>query len=93
MLAKNLKQLLEDREITISALAKATDVPKSTISTWLAGRTPDLIQLDKVARYLGTNIEALAFGRKQEDIFSEIMQKVEIHSGLYEITVKKIVKK
>jgi transcriptional regulator with XRE-family HTH domain len=93
MLAKNLKLLLEEKEITIGFLAKATGVPKSTLATWLSGRTPDLIQLDKVAQYLGTNIEALAFGRNQEDIFSQLMEKVDIHTGLYEISIKKVVKK
>lgn len=93
MLVKNLKKILEDKELSISELARKTNVPKSTLVTWLAGRTPDLIQLDKVAQYLGTNIDAIAFGRKQEDVLSEIMQKVEIHTGLYEITVKKVTKK
>jgi hypothetical protein len=52
-----------------------------------------LIQLDKVAQYLGTNIEALAFGRTQEDIFSHLLTKTEVHTGLYEISIKKVVKK
>lgn len=93
MLAKNLKQLLEEREITVGALAKATGVPKSTLATWLSGRTPDLIQLDKVAQYLGTSIEALAFGRSQEDMLSQLIEKVSVHTGLYEFSIKKIVKK
>lgn len=93
MLAKNLKRLLEEKEITVGALAKATGVPKSTLATWLSGRTPDLIQLDKVAQYLGTNIEALAFGRTQEDLFSNFLKTTEIHTGLYEISIKKVVKK
>lgn len=93
MLVRNLKKILEERELSISELARKAGVPKSTIMTWLAGRTPDLNQLDKVAQFLGTNIEALAFGRKQEDLFTEIMQKVEIHSGLYEISIKKVIKK
>ncbi|MDD4974393.1 MAG: helix-turn-helix transcriptional regulator [Bacteriovorax sp.] len=93
MLVKNLKKILEEKEMSISELSRKTDIPKSTLMTWLAGRTPDLLQLDKVAQYLGTNIESLAFGRKQEDIFSELMQKVEIHTGLYEISVKKVTRK
>jgi len=93
MLVKNLKRILEEKELSISELARKSGVPKSTLMTWLTGRTPDLIQLDKVAQYLGTNIESLAFGRKQEDLFTELMQKVEVHSGLYEISIKKVVKK
>jgi transcriptional regulator with XRE-family HTH domain len=31
MLAKNLKKILEDKNISISELAKETGVPKSTI--------------------------------------------------------------
>jgi len=51
MLAKNLKSLIELKELTVSELARRTDVPKSNILTWLNGANPNLEQLDKVAQY------------------------------------------
>lgn len=93
MLANNLKKILEEKEISVSELAKKTGVPKSTILTWLAGRTPDLIQLDKVTQFLGVSIDEIAFDRKREDILSQLFEKVEVHSGLYEISIKKVNKK
>lgn len=93
MLASNLKKILEDKEISVSELAKKTGVPKSTILTWLAGRTPDLIQLDKVTQFLDVSIDEIAFDRKREDILSQLFEKVEVHSGLYEISIKKVSKK
>ena len=93
MLANNLKKILEEKEISVSELAKKTGVPKSTILTWLAGRTPDLIQLDKVTQFLGVSIDEIAFDRKREDILSQFFEKVEVHTGLYEISIKKVNKR
>lgn len=90
MLAKNLKRILDEKGISISELAKKTGVPKSTIMTWLSGRTPDLIQLDKVTQFLNVSIDEVAFNRKREDLLGEIFEKVEVHSGLYEISIKKV---
>lgn len=90
MLAENLKKILKEKDISVNELSKKTGVPKSTIMTWLAGRTPDLIQLDKVTQYLNTSIDEIAFGRKREDALTGLFEKVEVHSGLYEISIKKV---
>src|SRR5690606_33716181 len=93
MLKDILRKLLNDRDITVAGLSRKTGVPKTNITTWLNGGNPQIDQLDKVAQYLEVPLEYLAFGRVQEDPFAQLLNKVEIHSGLYEITVKKVTPK
>lgn len=90
-LKENLRQALRDRDdMSVSSLARKSGVPKSNIQGWLDGVSPNLVQLDKVAKTLGMSIEYLAFGRSKEDRIEELLEKVLIHTGLYEVTVKKV---
>ena len=93
MLSKILKQLLTKRGITVASLARKTGVPKTNIQGWLEGSSPNIEQLDKVAQFLDVEIEYLAFGRERKDSLEQLMEKVHIHTGTYEVTVKKIIKK
>lgn len=93
MLAKNLKRILEERNMSIAELAKRTGVPKTNIGSWLSGSSPKIEQLFKVSQFLGMSIEALAFDKKNEDTLNELINKLEIHSGLYEISIKKVTTK
>ena len=93
MLSKVLRKLLDDRGLTIAELARKANVPKSNINSWLQGASPSLDQVDKVARFLGVPIEYLAFGREVRDPVEEFFERVEIHKGEYEISVKKLVRK
>ncbi|MBH46588.1 MAG: hypothetical protein CME71_00295 [Halobacteriovorax sp.] len=93
MLAEILRKLLDEQGISIAELARKTDVPKSNINTWLQGSTPNIEQVDKVARYFGVPLEYLAFGREKQDPFEEFFERVEIHKGEYEISVKKLIRK
>jgi len=90
ILKKNLNEFLKKNKISISELAKETGVPKSNISKWLSGSTPNLEQLDKVAQFFNLSIEELAFGRETKNSINDIIDKFEIHSGLYEINIKKV---
>lgn len=92
MLEINLKKMLEEKKVSVMELARKTGVPKSNISAWLTGASPNLEQLDRVAQFLGTNIDYLAFGRSREDMLANLMDQVDIHSGIYEIKIRKIVK-
>ncbi len=91
MLSKNLRKILDNKDLSVAELARNVGVPRSTINTWLnSNSNPDLHQLDKVARYLGCTIEGLAFGREQENILEKILEETEIHSGLYRIKISKV---
>lgn len=93
MLAKVLRKLLDDRGISVAELARQTGVPKSNINTWLQGASPSLEQVDKVARFFAVPIEYLAFGREIRDPMEEFFERIEVHKGEYEISVKKLVRK
>jgi transcriptional regulator with XRE-family HTH domain len=90
MLKENLINLLEQKNISLTELARQTKVPKSNLSAWLKGRSPNVEQLDKVAQFLDTTIDFLMFGRKAKREESTLVYKLEVESGKYEIVVKKI---
>jgi transcriptional regulator with XRE-family HTH domain len=93
MLAETLRRLLDERGISIAELSRKTEVPKSNINTWLQGASPNIEQADKVARYFGVTMEYLVFGREVKDSLEEFFERVEIHKGEYEISVKKLIRK
>ena len=93
MLSRNLRKILDERDLSVAKLARETEVPRSTISQWLNNESnPDLNQLDKVARYLNISIEALAFGRAEKHTIEDFLSETEIHSGLYRIKISKVSK-
>jgi transcriptional regulator with XRE-family HTH domain len=91
MLAEILRRVLNERGITVASLARDTEVPRSTLNSWLNNKSnPDLNQLDKVARYLGMSIEQLAFGREEKDAVAKLFEETEIHTGVYRVKISKI---
>jgi predicted transcriptional regulator len=94
-LKENLRNILKERnDLSVSSLARLAGVSKSNIQGWLDGSSPNLVQLDRVAKILNVDIEYLAFGRKEEveECLESVLNKVLIHTGLYEVTVKKVSK-
>jgi transcriptional regulator with XRE-family HTH domain len=87
---ETLARILNERGMKVSSLAKFSGVSKSNIQTWLTGSKPSIEQLDKVAKALGVSFEYLAFGRSEDDKLQSIFDKIVLHSGTYEISVKKI---
>jgi len=74
---KVLKTLMKESGETLASLAKATSVPKSTISEWLGNRSPNLIQAVKVANHLGVSLHFLLFGEDDKhDPIQKIMKEV-----------------
>lgn len=63
ILNKQLRRYLERREMSASQLAKKANVPKQSLSGWLAGSNPrDVRQVKRVADVLGTTVDELMFG-------------------------------
>lgn len=87
---ETLTKLMAQKGIKVPTLAKISGVSKSNIQTWLTGSKPSIEQLDKVANALGVSLEYLAFGRTEEEKFQSVLEKVVLHTGTYEISVKKI---
>lgn len=96
MLGKNLEEILKSKEITLTELAKATSVPRTTLIGWVKGTSasPNLEQLDRVASYLKVSIEELAFGRKQKQPeIADLLDSATVHTGLYKLTIEKVTPK
>lgn len=93
MFEKKLKALLKSRNMSVTELAKATNIPKTNIQQWLTGSSPNITQVDKVAIFFNISLEELVFDRKPrstvEDLFSEAL----IHTGHYKIQITKLSKK
>jgi transcriptional regulator with XRE-family HTH domain len=94
-LDKTLKKLIRQRGTTTSALAKEIDVPAKTISDWLSGRSPrDLDGVKRCAEALGVSVHYLLYGEEdQRNILDQILEKTEVHTGMYEVTIRKVTSK
>ena len=93
MLKDKLRELINEHDITVASLARKTGVPKTNINSWLTGTAPNIEQLYKVAQFFDVPIEYLAFGKEVDDPMSEFMDKFHVHTGLYEISIKKVTPK
>lgn len=92
-LARNLKKLLHENNLTASALSREAGVPTTTLSNWLAGQSPKNIhQVYQVSQYFGLTIEELIFDAKPQIIRASDPLKdltSEIHAGIYEVILRK----
>lgn len=85
-----LKKLMNENGETLVSIAKATGVPKSTISEWLSNRSPNPVQAVKVANHLGVSLHYLLFGEDDaQDPLQKIM-KEDFFKGTFEISVKRV---
>lgn len=93
--AKNLKLLIRQKGLTTAQLAKGISTSPKTISDWLTGRTPrDLVAVAKCAEYFGVSVHFLLYGEEDpKSAIGQILEATEIHTGLYEISIKKVNKK
>lgn len=90
--AKTLKKLIRSEGMTTAELAKEINVSPKTISDWLTGRTPrDLDMVKKCAEFFDVSVHYLLYGEEDpKNAIGEILDRTEIHTGLYEITVRKV---
>lgn len=89
-IAAVLKQLIKEKGETLASVSTATGVPKSTISDWMTNRTPNPMQVVKVAHFFGVSLHFLLFGK--EDIQTSVQRKFEedFFSGIFEINIKRV---
>lgn len=92
--SENLKKLIHEKGVTSKQLAHDLVLPYRTIREWLSSkgripREPNVIK--KLAEYFSVSTHRLLFGEEDpRNFISEIFEKVEVHTGLYEVTVKKV---
>jgi len=92
-LDKSLQRLLKEKNFSATELAKTLGIPSSTVHDWLAGRVPrNLDQIRQVAEFFKVSTHEILFNEPDpRSLLSDILEgSTEIHSGLYQITVKKV---
>jgi len=93
-----LKALMEAEGITLSALAKATGVPKQTIHNWLCGTEPKTLDhVRAVAKHFGLGIEELCYGETEKIRKKNISNPIEDHedeikAGVFEVVLRRVKK-
>lgn len=92
---KTLKRLIRERGTTTGELAKKINVPSKTISDWLTGRTPrDLDAVKRCAEALGVSVHYILYGEDdRKSLIGEILEKTEIHTGMYEVSIRRVTSK
>jgi len=90
-LDKNLKDLCEERSLTLSELARRSGVKQPTLHGWLTGRTVhNLDDLKKVSSVLEVSLHQLLFGSPDphENVGRELLE--EIFQGEVRVSIQRI---
>ena len=87
------RRLLKERSLTLGAVAKATGVPKSTLSTWLvAGSKPsDPTQIRAVSNFFGLGMTQFLFDEPEQELSLEALKTEMVLDGLYRIRLERVV--
>jgi transcriptional regulator with XRE-family HTH domain len=88
-----LKCLMQKRNISGKALSRELCIPYNTLQEWLSSRIPrNPESLKKVSAFFNVSVYYLLFGEENDpvSIIGNILEKTEVHTGLYEITIKKV---
>lgn len=89
--SERLDALMVSHKVTIGKLSKETGISKSSLHGYLQGAEASMGNLIKLSEYFDVTLDFLVTGKKDE--LSEELMRFAIHDGLYEVTVKKKIKK
>lgn len=91
----NLRFQLNQKNTTAAQLSRATNIPKATISDWLAGVSPKKIeQVKRVADFFNISVDELVFGadvKKKPHALEGY--KEDIITGIYEVILRPVNRK
>lgn len=92
---KTLKELIKKRGVSVSAVARATGVPVTTIHNWLSGQPPRKIdQVKRVAEYFGVCVDYLCYEidciTNPPKVLQMAFERDEIYTGVFEVILRKV---
>lgn len=91
---QNLRSHLKRRNLSVRELAKAIGEPVATVNEWVDSkdRIPrNATVIRKIVEFFDISTHELLFGEPDpRSLVGEIIEKTEIHAGVYEITVRKV---
>lgn len=88
-----LENLCEERGIPINQLARRLSISPKTIYEWMgkSGRLPRKPEhLKSLCRFFGVSLEYLLFGEESSNELKNLVEKIDLHTGVYEISLKRI---
>lgn len=89
----NLQELAKARNLTARQVAVDLKLPQKTVSEWFNGsRSPrDPKHYKVLADYFGVSVHRIMYGTEDDrSMVSEIIQKLDVFSGVFEINVKRV---
>jgi transcriptional regulator with XRE-family HTH domain len=91
LLHKNLKQLLNDRDMTVAQLSRATKIPTQTLNNWLSGLEPrSMGQVKIIAQFFKISIDELAYGESSKISPNKLKEfEDEIFAGVFEVVLRR----
>lgn len=94
---ENLERMISKKYKSVSAFAKEVGINKKTLEGWVGknARFPSKPEYIKsMAEALDVSVHELLYGyMDNKEPFAAMLEKTEIHTGLYEISIKKVIKK
>jgi len=89
----NLMELIKARNLSVAQLAAELKQSRKTVQEWVTNsRIPrDPLVLKALSERLQVSVHYLLYGYEDsQDLIATILEKTEIHSGLYEISIKRV---
>lgn len=94
MFGKTLESLINRHNLSVRQFAQKIGVSPKTVNEWVgkSGRFPgNPDSLKKIADLFDITIHELIYGEPDpREFLGSILEKTEIHTGLYEVTIKKV---
>lgn len=91
---KTLERLLKQNNLSGRKFAQEIGINQKTANSWIGsgGTFPsDPMVIKKIAERFNISVHELIYGEPDpKSILGELLQKTEIHTGLYEITIRKV---
>lgn len=94
---ENLDGLMRSRNLTPSTLAAKLGESVKTVREWIGAkgrmpRNPEVLK--KLSEVFNVSLHYLMFGEEDpKSLVAQILEKTELHTGLYEISIKKVIPK
>lgn len=86
-LAKRLRELMRQHDLTVARLSKRTAIPVNTLHNWLSGQPPrNITQVKSVADFLNVSVDFLVFG-KELNLEPQAIPEL-LKSGQFEIVLR-----
>ncbi|MCB0362221.1 MAG: helix-turn-helix transcriptional regulator [Bdellovibrionales bacterium] len=93
MLSKILKSLMDGKGVSATALCKACNIPKSTLSTYLSGKkesySPD--HLGSLSSYFSVTTDYLLFGEESDSALLNTLPTEGVFEGWLRVKIERAI--